>query len=171
MATSNISYQSIATAIAVTSADSLGDGAWCSSALVDNQTNLYMDALIGGSLKTGTVPAGGGTIDIYIGASWDGVDFTGGVTAGDGVITWGTTGDTHVAGENDLFFVASISVDATDDDTDVHFGPFSVAQACGGVMPLEWCVVIENNTGAAFNDDAPEAVNHLEYTGIEFTSA
>jgi hypothetical protein len=71
-----------------------------------------------------------------------------------------------VGGEKDLFFVASITVDATDDDKDIVFGPFSVAQACGGTMPLEWCVVIENNTGAALH--ATGTNNHLEYTGIEY---
>ncbi len=165
MATQNISYQNIATAIAVTSADSLGDGSWCSSALVDNQTNKYMDVLFGGSLQVGT--SADGTIDIYVSGSWDGVDFTGGTTAGDAAITWGTTGDTHVGGESDLYLVGAISVTETNHDT--HFGPFSVAAAFGGIMPLEWCVVIENNTGAALH--ATGTNNHLEYTGVEFDSA
>lgn len=165
MATVNISYQNIGTAIAITSADGNGDGVWCSSAIVDNQTNKYVDCLFGGSLQTGTVPAGGGTIDIYLAASFDGVEFTAGCDMGDSDITWGTTGSTHIAGEKDLFFVASVSVDAGDDNQDVVFGPFSVAQACGA-MPLEWAVVIENNTQAALHGTGTN--NHLEYTGIEY---
>jgi hypothetical protein len=168
MATANISYQGIGTSIAITSADGNGDGVWCSSALVDNQTNKYMDALFGGSLQVGTLTANG-TINIYIAASWDGTEFTAGVDVGDSDITWGTTGNTHVGGENDLFPVAVISTDATDDDNDIVFGPFSVASICGGIMPLEWCVVIENNTGAALH--ATGTNNHLEYTGIEYDSA
>ena len=168
MATVNISYQGIGTSIAVTSADSLGDGSWCKSAAVDNQTNKYVDALFGGSLQVGTLAADG-TIDLHIAASWDGTDFTAGITAGDEAITWGTTDNTHVAGEFDLLHVASIATDSTDDNNDVYFGPFSVAQVCGGTMPLEWCVVIENNTGAALH--ATGTNNHLEYTGIEYDSA
>jgi len=169
MATANISYQGIGTAIAITSADGNGDGVWCSSALVDNQTTKYIDALVGGSLQVGTVPAGTShTIDIYIAASWDGVEFTAGVDAGDADITWGTTGSTHVNGEFDLFHLKSVSVNATDDDNDIAFGPFSVAAAVGGTMPLEWCVVIENNTGAALH--ATGTNNHLEFTGIEYDS-
>jgi hypothetical protein len=168
MATVNVSYQNIATAIAITSADGNGDGVWCSSALVDNQTNKYVDALVGGSLQVGTVTADG-TIDIYVAASWDGVEFTAGVDAGDADITWGTTGSTHVGGEKDLILLGVVNVDDTDDDNDVVFGPYSIAQACGGVMPLEWCIVIENNTGAALH--ATGTNNHLEYTGIEYTSA
>ena len=81
MAETKLKLNSLGTAIAITSADGNGDGVYSSSALVDNQTNLYMDALVGGSLQSGTVPAGGGTIDIWVSASWDGVDFTGGCTA------------------------------------------------------------------------------------------
>lgn len=167
MATSNISYQTIATAVAITSADGLGDGNWCSSALVDNQTNLYVDALVGGSLQVGT-PTAAGTIDIYVAGSWDGVAFTAGVDAGDGTITWGTTGSTHVNGERDLPLLRAVSIAATDDNNDVFFGPFSIASAFGGIMPLEWCIVVENNTGAALH--ATGTNNHLEYTGIEFDS-
>ena len=169
MTTANISYQGIATEIAITSADGLGDGSWCGSALVDNQSNLYMDALVGGQLLVNATIGAAGTIDIYVAASWDGVQFTAGVDAGDAAITWGTTGNTHVAGESDLFLASVASVAATDDGNYIVFGPFSVATVCGGTMPLEWCVVIENNTGAAL--DATGASNILEYTGIEYTSA
>ena len=167
MATSKIAYGTT-TAIAITSADGNGDGIWCSSALVDNSSNLNIDAIIGGSLQAGTVTADG-TIDIYVAGSWDGVEFTAGVDAGDADITWGTTGNTHVNGEFDLPLLASISVASTDDDNDIVFGPFSVAQAFGGIMPREFAIVIENNTGVALH--ATGTNNHLEYTGITYTSA
>jgi len=169
MTTANIKYTNIATAIAITSADGNTAGTWNSSALVDNQTNLYMDAIFGGSLQTGTVAAGGGTIDIYIAASWDGVEFSGGVDAGDVDITWGTTGSTQIGSESNLFVAGSITVNEADDDKDMVFGPISVASVCGGVMPLEWCVVIDNNSGGTLH--ATGTNNHLEYTGIEYTSA
>lgn len=169
MADININYLNPGTAIAITSADNLGSGAWCSSALVDNGINKYVDALFGGSIQLNATIGSAGSIDIYVAASWDGTEFTAGVDAGDGVITWNTTGNTHVNGEKDLFYVGSAQTAATDDGNDIVFGPFSVAQACGGVMPMEWCVVVENNTGAAF--DATGTNNHLEYVGIEYTVA
>jgi len=168
MTTTNISYQTIGTAVAITSADSLGNGAWCSSALVDNQTNKFVDVLVGGSLQAGTLSAAG-RIDIYAVGSWDGVEFTAGVDAGDAAITWGTTGSTHVDGEFDLALLGSASTDSTDDNNDIVFGPFSIAAAFGGIMPLEWAIVIENNTGATLH--ATGTNNHLEYTGIEYDSA
>lgn len=166
--TVNISYQAIATAIAITSADSLANGNYCSSALVDNQTTKYVDAIFGGSIQTGTL-TGEGNIEIYVVGSWDGTDFTAGVDAGDAAITWGTTGNTHVDGHKDLILVGFAATDSTDDDTDVRFGPFSVASAFGGVMPLEWAVVFRNQTGGTFH--ATGTNNHLEYTGIEYDSA
>ena len=169
MATTNISYPSQGVAILVTSADALANGGWCSSALVDNQTNKYIDAGVNGSLQSGTVPAGGGTIDFYVAISWDGVLFTSGADAGDAAITWGTTGNTHIGGEFDLKFLDSITVNEADDDTDIQFTLPPVSTVTNGIMPAEWCIVIENNTGAALH--ATGTNNHLEYTGVEFTSA
>lgn len=165
----NIDYTSIANAIAITSADGNGDGVWCSSAIVDNNaaSTQFMDHMINGSIQVGTVTADG-SIDIYAAVSADGVEFTAGVDAGDGDITWGTTGNTHVNGEFDLILLASISVDATDDDNDIAFTIPSLVAAVGQ-MPMEYCIVIENNTGVAFHVTGTN--NHLEWTGIEFVSA
>lgn len=168
MAETNITYGTT-TAIAITSADGNGDGVWCSSAIVDNAVSeLNIDVLIGGSFQVGTVTADG-TIDLYVAGSWDGVEFTAGCDMGDVDITWGTTGNSHVNGEFDLFHLGSISVDSTDDDNDIVFGPFSIAQAFGGTMPREFAIIIENNTGVALH--ATGTNNHLEYTGITYTSA
>lgn len=160
-------YSNIATAIAVTSAVGNGNGVWCSSALVDNATNKYIDAIVNGSIQVGTVTAEG-TLDFYLAVSWDGVLFTAGCDAGDADITWGTTGSTHVNGEFDIFPLGSISVNPTDDDTDIQITLPPIAQVAGGVMPLEWCIVMENNTGVALH--ATGTNNHLEYTGITYTS-
>jgi len=167
MAVTNDTNATVA-AIAITSADGNTDGAFCSSALVDNQINLYLDALVGGSIQVGTVTADG-VINVYVVGSWDGTDFTAGVDVGDSDITWGTSGKTHVNGQDDLKLLDSVSVDSTDDDNDILFGPYAIAQAFGGEMPREWAIVIENATGAAFN--ATGTNNHLEYTGKTKTTA
>jgi len=168
MAETKITYGT-PTDLAITSADGNGDGVWCSSALFNNSVSLFMDVLVGGSLQVGTIAAGGGTIDIYVAGSWDGTEFTGGCDAGDADITWGTTGSTYVGGEFDLILLKSLTVDATDDDNDIVFGAFSIAQAFGGVMPLEFAIIVENNTGAALH--ATGANNHIDTTGITYTTA
>lgn len=167
MATTNIAYAT-ATDLAITSADGNGDGVWCSSAIFDNSSNLYMDATVNGTLQVGTVTADG-TLDFYIDYSLDGTEFNAGCSAGDGDITWGTTGSTTVNGEFNLTFAGSYNVDATDDDSDFPFAIPSIAALCNGVMPKKFCIVVENNTGAALH--ATGTNNHIDVNGITFTSA
>lgn len=159
MATTNIAY-STAQTVTMTNT-SLGNGSWRQSASVDNGTNLFLDAHLGGSIQTGTTPTAGGTIDIYAYGSYDGTTFTGGASGSDAAYT--------ADGEEGLFpLLLSITVDATSDQ-DYVFGPISVAQAFGGILPETWGIVIENNTGAALN--ATGTNNEIQFFGIEYTSA
>lgn len=158
MATTNISYSEAQT-VTMTNT-SLGDGSWRQSLAVDNGTNLFVDAHLGGSIQTGTTPTANGTIDIYAYGTYDGTSFTGGASGSDAAYT--------ADGEELLFpLLLSITVDATS-DTDYVFGPISVAQAFGGILPETWGIVIENNTGAALN--ATGTNNEIQFFGIEFTS-
>lgn len=165
MSVTNVTYNNIGTAIAFTSLDGLADGGWASSALVDNQVNLYLEVFLGGTVQTGTQT--GGRVDFFVAASWDGVEFTSFVDGGDQAITWGFTGSTVVGGFNDLKPIGSIQVDGGEDNLDHAFGPFNVAAYFDGWMPLEWCIVVQNNTGGALH--ATGTNNHLEYTGITAT--
>ena len=45
--------------------------------------------------------------------------------------------------------------------------PFSVAQLCGGIMPLRWGIVVAHSTGQNLNSTAG---NHwIHYSGIKYT--
>lgn len=159
MAETKVTY-STAQTVTMTNT-SLGDGSWRQSASVDNGTNLYIDAHLGGSIQTGTTPTANGTIDIYAYGSYDGTNFTGGASGSDAAYT--------ADGEELLFpLLLSITVDATSDQ-DYVFGPVSVAQAFGGVLPETWGIVIENNTGAALN--ATGTNNEIQFFGVTYTSA
>ena len=141
-------------------ATSLADGAWRQSAAIDNGTNLYLDALLGGSLQVGTTPTDGGTIDVYLYADIDGALYTAGASGSDAAYT--------ADGEELLLFdFATIVVDATS-DVDYVFGPRSVREVFG-VMPKKWGVVIENNTGATLH--ATGTNNTLAFYGIKLDSA
>lgn len=167
MADINIKY---ATADTITMTNtSLADGGWRCSAEVDNATNLYVDAMVSGNIQLLGTGTPGGTIDIYaIGLLADGTYFTAGIDASDKGITWGTTDRTSVDGEQDLKFLGFATTEDTDTSLDAHFGPFSVAQAFGGVLPKKWAIVIENNTTEAFH--ATGTNNEISYFGIEYTS-
>ena len=151
MATATINYASAASVtITVTS---LADGGYRESTAVDNGTNKYIDALVGGKIQIGA-PSADGTIEFYAYGTYDGTEYTAGLSGSDGTVTWGTTGSTGLDGANNLPLLGVISVDATDDNDDARWGPFSVAAAFGGVLPSKWGIVIRNRTGASLHATA-----------------
>lgn len=167
MTTVNIAYASAATV--TISPASVADGGYRESTAIDNATSVkYVDALVGGIVRVGAVAADG-TIAIYAYGSYDGTEYTAGLTGSDGTITWGTTGSTGVDGYLNLPLLGVANVDTTDDDDYVRWGPFSVAQAFGGTLPPKWGVVIKNQTGTAFH--ATQTSSECQYTGITYTQA
>jgi hypothetical protein len=140
---------------------SLANGAWRASTAVDNTANLYMDATIGGSIQVdSTAPTAGGTIDFYLYASYDGTNYTGGVTGTDATYS-------DVNNETSFHFMHSIVVTATI-DINYEWGPFNVLSVLGH-MPPKWGIVVENNTGRLFH--ATGTANITKYTGIKYASA
>lgn len=163
MATRKIAY-SAATAITLTQT-SLGSAGYRETTAIDNSSNLYLDALVGGSTQIGAVGAGNWTIEIYAYASWDATLYTAGIAGSDATITWGTS--SSVNGFNDLVPLGVANVEGTDDNDDRPWGPFSVAAAFGGRLPTKWGLVIKNNTGTAFH--ATGTNNTVKYMGITET--
>ena len=82
---------------------SLADGAYRESAGVDNSTDRFMDALVGGSIQVGAVSADG-TISVFAYGSADaGGIYSGGLAGVDETIVWGTTpASSSVEGFNQL---------------------------------------------------------------------
>lgn len=144
---------------------SLADGGYRESTAVDNGTNKYIDALVGGKIQVGAVSADG-TIEFYAYGTYDGTEYTAGLTGTDGTVTWGTTGSTGVDGAQNLPFLGVVAVDTTDDNDDVRWGPFSIAAAFGGVLPQKWGIVVRNRTGLAFH--ATGTNNECQFTGIKY---
>lgn len=166
MATATINYTAAAS-VTIT-LTSLADAGFRESTAVDNSSSKYMDALVGGKIQIGA-PSADGTIAIYAYGSYDGTEYTAGLTGSDGTVTWGTTGSTGLDGANNLPLLGVISVDATDDNDDARWGPFSVAQAFGGVLPTKWGIVIKNSTGASLH--ATGTNNECQFMGIKYDVA
>lgn len=140
---------------------SLADGSFRQSASVDNDTDAFFDAQVGGSIQTGTNPVAGENIQILAYASYDGTNFTAGASGSDAAYT--------ADGEEGLLkLLEVIEVDATSDQ-DYVWGPISVGQAFGGVLPVKWGIVIKNDSGAALN--ATGTNNEVQFTGITFNTA
>lgn len=163
MATATINYTAAA-AVTIT-LTSLGDAGFREATAIDNSSSKYMDALVGGKIQIGA-PSADGTIAIYAYGSYDGTEYTAGLTGSDGTVTWGTTGSTGLDGANNLPLLGVISVDATDDNDDARWGPFSVAAAFGGVLPTKWGIVVKNSTGAALH--ATGTNNECQFMGIKY---
>jgi len=175
MAETKIKYAATA-AITVTAWDSLGTGAYAVSAQVDNTSNLYMDVLVGGVLATDNTlfPDADDTFDLYVVATYSDTD-TDVTSALDATGAIGTTSEVlteGIAGEfikENMIFLGSVSMSDTDMAAAefVHFGPFSIAEVFGGIMPRKWAIVLHNTCAVGVLETTGTT---LDYTGITFTS-
>lgn len=136
------------------------------SAVVDNTTNLYVDALVGGKVTTGTSPTSGKQIDVWVYGVWH----DGSSDVYPDVID-GTKSAETITSENvrnaSIRLAAVILVDSTSDRT-YYVAPFSVAALFGGVMPRKWGLFLAHDTGVALNATAGNHAFH--YSGIHFQS-
>ena len=129
------------------------------STVVDNSTNLYQDALLGGFVQTaagsiGTAP----TVYIY---AYSDVDATPHYTEN---IT-GTDASFTRTDPSNLKLIGLVNVNAS--ATGYYFGSFSVAAAFGGLLPKKWGIYVNNVTGLALTGTAGQNVTCLiGYTGI-----
>jgi len=148
----NISYGSKVN-VGITLAG-LADGNWRQSAAVDNSGNKYLDALVGGKIKTGSGSGAGDYVDAYVSGSIDGGTTFGGDCSGS---------DSAYAGEDkNLTFLKRIHTEAA--ETTFEFGPWSIAAAFGGVLPRHWVLVFDNESDSTL--DSTPANHEVHYQGI-----
>lgn len=130
------------------------------STVISNTTNLFRDALVSVLIKmpsTGT-PADSKAVYVYAyGTADGGSNYTDGVTGSDAAFT-------HPDPPN-LKLIGIISCPA---NTNTYKGgPFSVAQAFGGVLPASWGIVVRNHTGLTLDSSGCSA----HYQGVYETVA
>jgi hypothetical protein len=163
MATAVMNYANAATitispASTATSADF---SAGRESAVIDNSSNKYLDALVTGKVTVGTTPVINTKILIYVFATEDEAPTYPDVMDGtDSAETLTSAG----VGAGFLKLAAVLIVDATTSDRAYPFS-FSVAQLFGGIMPRHWGVFVTHNTGVNLNATGG---NHVfKYQGIK----
>ncbi|HVX90632.1 MAG TPA: hypothetical protein VHC20_03270 [Candidatus Paceibacterota bacterium] len=131
-----------------------------SSAAVDNTSDDAVDAIVGGKVTTGTSPTASRQIEVWMIASYDGTSYSGGATGSDANFT--------PQSKTLLALLTIIPTTGTSNQT-YTWGPFSVANAFGGVMPVKWGVYIVHNTGVALNSTGS---NHeVKYMPVKYESA
>lgn len=165
MSTSSVSYgASTAMTITLTSlASSSTLLAGRESTAVDNTGTLAIDYLVGGKTTTAAAAATplAGQIEYWAYGSYDGTTYSGGATGSDAGLTF--------ASEKTNLRLLYIQPTDTTAAHVYEWGPYSIAQAFGGVVPKKWGIYITHNTSAALHITA---TNHeVKYTAVNFTSA
>lgn len=156
MATSILSQYGANNQTIACSVASLANNGQRSSDSVDNTANSFLDSLVMVKVKTGgSSVATTGTINVYA----------------YGTVDNGTTWTDNLGGTNSVVGLSSppnvpfLGVIAASAIGVVCVGgPFSVAQAFGGVLPAKWGIVIENKSGAVL--DSTESSHAKLYQGI-----
>lgn len=119
-----------------------------------------IDALVGGKVTTGTGPTVDRQIEIWAYGCYDATSYSGGAT--------GTDANLTPQSKTLLRLLTVIPTDATSNKT-YTWGPVSLAQAFGGVIPEKWGIYAVHNTGVALNATAG---NHeVKYTPVKFESS
>lgn len=140
---------------------SLASGSARQSTHVSNATTLYTDALVLVKVKTGdTGTASTDYVNVYAyGTVDEGTTWTEGGTS-DPID--GTDGAVTLTSPTNLRLIGRIN--AVADASTYIGGPFSVANAFGGVLPKEWGIVIENQT--SHHLDATEGSHAVQWQGV-----
>lgn len=134
------------------------------STAVDNTTNLDLDHLVSGKIRTGTTPTSGRFINVYAYAN---ISSSAGAPTYPDVLDGTDSAETFTSANvmnSAVKFVASMTVDATS-DRDYFFGPVSIASIFGGQLPKFWGLYVAHDTAVALNATAG---NHeLSYERIQ----
>lgn len=136
------------------------------SAVVDNSSNLYLDALVSGQITTGTSPTATKQIIVcFYGTTYDGSTtyYPGGVTGSDANLTPTFAGAQQTTG----IIVPAVTI-PTNNSSNVNykFGPLSVCGVLGlQTLPIKWGVFVFHNTGVALN--ATGGNHFIYYQGVQ----
>lgn len=147
----------------VTNLHSLASSAtagWTST-FVDNSSNLYLDSLVSVHLTAvNTAPGSDKNIYVFAYGSTDGAIFTstgtsGGTVGSEGALTFPSISTLPIV----MPIIGVIPYPVQNKALDG--GPFSVAKAFGGILPVAWGIAILNFSGFTF----AAASNTVKYRG------
>jgi hypothetical protein len=118
-----------------------------------------IDALVGGKITTGTSPTADRQIEVWAYGSYDATSYCGGAS--------GTDANLTPQAKSLMRLLTVIPTSATSNQA-YTFGPFSIAQAFGGVVPEKWGIYVVQNTGVALH--ATGGNHEIKYTPVKFES-
>jgi hypothetical protein len=131
------------------------------STALDQKDSLdAIDVLVGGKVTTGTGPTTARQIEVWAYGSYDDTEFCGSATGSDANLTPDE--------KSNLRLLTIIPTVATNDKA-YKWGPFSIAQAFGGSIPVQFGIYIVHNTGVNLN--ATGGNHEVVYTSVKYESA
>ncbi len=122
---------------------SLANNGQRQSTAIDNTSNVFFDALVFVKVKSNASgTSASGTVNVYAYGSADGgTTYTESATGSDGSITLTSPPNVRLIGV----------INVVANSTTYNGGPFSVAQAFGGVVPDHWGIIIENKSSGTLD--------------------
>ena len=141
--------------ITLTHASLANNGARAGTA-IDNTSNLFTNALVGGKVKSGASgTTSTGTVNIYAYGSADGgTTYSDSATGSDAAITLTVPPNAKLIGV----------VNVVANSTTYEYGPFDVAAAFNNVLPSSWGTILENKSGGTLS--ATEGDHGMHYQGV-----
>lgn len=135
---------------------SLANAAARQSTAIDNSSNLFLDALVFVKVKSAAASTSAtGYVNVYAFASVDaGTTNTENAGASDAAITLTVPPNARLIG----------TINVVANAVTYYGGPFSVAQAFGGVLPASWGIILENRSAATL--DATGGSHAALYQGV-----
>lgn len=134
------------------------------STAVDNRTNLDLDHLLSGKIRTGTTPTVSKTIEVWV---YGPIQVASGTPTYPDVLD-GTDSDETLTSANvkysALRLAHSITVDATS-DRDYFIPPTSVAALFGGSLPPFYGVFVTHDTAVNLNSTGGN--HYLHYQRVQ----
>jgi len=139
---------------------SLANDAKRQSAVIDNTSNLHLDAHVQLKVKTGGTVSGDKAVYVYAYGATDsnGLGYSGGASGSDAAFS-GTLANTKLIG------VIGTPASGSAYESDI----MSVAAGFGGSLPNKWGIIVENKSGSAL--DATEGNHIKKYVGITAQSS
>jgi hypothetical protein len=127
---------------------------------ISQATDDAIDAIVGGLITLGTTPTTGKQIEIWAYGSFDSSAYNDAIT--------GTDGNVTLIAKNTLRLLNVIGTNATSNQA-YRWGPYSIAQAFGGIIPIKWGIWIVHNTAVALNATAGN--HNVKHYPVKFESA
>lgn len=170
MSTHKIAYAASATVFGANDLDSLASSTtWVAgweSAVIDNTTNLYVDALLAGRFKANNTAPTAGQIQVFVGAILEDTPTYPDVFDGTGSAETITSADIR----NSILRPAAAIITDTTSNRIYEFAPVSVASLFGGIMPPKWWVFVAHSMVQTLNVTTGQG-GQCWYKGITYTSA